>query len=180
MSTSLLEELKLDTWNPALTAAAQAVATDALEAGRLLYLPRLGLALLPNPQGKPRAWRVGEPSADRAARFHRRARRAWPGEARLLRALRVTKRRRSEYDHLMLQLHDRVKADASYQQQAPQGRIDFPVGSTWIVFSDQVLHAAMSGQFVMEETLMLPVSGMRAPETSPIRVLERMTGQRLA
>src|SRR5216684_1259545 len=71
-----------------------------------------------NPDGKPRAWR------------------AWPGEARLLRALRVTKRSRSEYDHLMLQLHDRIKADAGYQQQAPQERIDFPVGSTWIVFSD--------------------------------------------
>ena len=77
-------------------------------------------------------------------------------------------------------MHDRVKADAGYQQQAPQERIDFPVASSWIVFSDQVLHAAMSGQFVMEETLMLPVSGMRAPETSPLRVLERMTGQRLA
>ena len=102
------------------------------------------------------------------------------GEAQLLRALHVTKRSRSEYDHLMLQLHDRVKADTSYQQEAPQERIDFPVGSTWIVFSDQVLHAAMRGQFVMEETLMLPVSGMRAPETSPLRVLERIAGQRLA
>src|SRR2546427_8919938 len=50
MSTSLLEELKLDTWNPVLTAAAQAVATDALEAGRILYLPRLGFALLPHEQ----------------------------------------------------------------------------------------------------------------------------------
>src|SRR6267378_3090517 len=80
---------------------------------------------------------------------------AWESEAQLLRALRVTKRSRSEYDHLMLQLHDRVKADTGYQQQAPQQRIDFPVGSTWIVFSDQVLHAAMRGQFVMEETLML-------------------------
>src|SRR5256885_7524166 len=50
MSTSLLEELKLDTWNPVLSAAAQAVATDALEAGRILYLPRLGFALLPHEQ----------------------------------------------------------------------------------------------------------------------------------
>jgi len=294
MSATLLEELTLDAWNPVLTAAAQAAATDALEAGRILYLPRLAFALLPheqrflsaewsdgetkninlrggerrlrgarggsedlarmqammerfssrcatligallphyvphltlastsfrpcevagrkssyrkddarlhtdafpsnptggarvlrvftniNPEGKPRAWRVGEPFADMAARFLPRARRAWPGEAQLLRALRVTKRSRSEYDHLMLQLHDRVKADTGYQQQAPQQRIDFPVGSTWIVFSDQVLHAAMRGQFVMEETLMLPVSGMRAAETSPLRVLERITGHRLA
>src|SRR3989442_1764978 len=115
-----------------------------------------------------------------AARCARRGRGAWAGEAGLLRALRGTRRSSSEYDHLTLPLHVRVKADAGYEQQAPQERIDFPVGSTWIVFSDQVLHAAMSGQFVMEETLMLPVSGMRAPETSPLRVLERMTGQRLA
>src|SRR3981081_795515 len=83
-----------------------------------------------NPRGKPRAWRVGEPFADMAARFLPRARRAWPGEAGLLRALRVTKRSRSKYYHLMLQLHDRVKADTGYQQQDPQERIDFPVGST--------------------------------------------------
>src|SRR5213593_506879 len=242
MSATLLEELTLDAWNPVLTAAAQAAAIHTLEAGRILYLPRLGFALLPheqrflsaewsdgetkninlrggerrlrgarggsedlarmqammerfssqcatligallphyvphltlastsfrpcevagrkssyrkddarlhtdafpsNPTGGARVWRVGEPFADMAAKFLPRARRAWPGEAGLLRALRVTKRSRSEYDHLMLQLHDRVKADAGYQQQAPQERIDFPVGSTWIVFSDQVLHAAM-------------------------------------
>src|SRR5712691_235841 len=47
---SLLEELKLDTWNPVLTAAAQAAAIDTLEAGRILYLPRLAFALLPHEQ----------------------------------------------------------------------------------------------------------------------------------
>jgi len=208
MSTSLLEELKLDTWNPVLTAAAQAVATDALEAGRILYLPRLGFALLPHEQRFLSAeWSDGETKNINLRGGERRLRGARGGSedldlmqammerfssrcATLIGALlphyvphltlASTSFRPCEYDHLLLQLHDRVKADASYQQQAPQERIDFPVGSTWIVFSDQVLHAAMSGQFVMEETLMLPVSGMRAPETSPLRVLERITGQRLA
>src|SRR5256885_3367581 len=50
MSATLLEELTLDAWNPVLTAAAQAVATDALEAGRILYLPRLAFALLAHEQ----------------------------------------------------------------------------------------------------------------------------------
>src|SRR5260370_34791455 len=50
MSATLLEELTLDTWNPVLTAAAQAAATDALEAGRILYLPRLEFALLSHEQ----------------------------------------------------------------------------------------------------------------------------------
>src|SRR6267142_314454 len=48
MSASLLEELKLDAWNPVLTAASQAAAIDALEAGHILYLPRLGFALMPH------------------------------------------------------------------------------------------------------------------------------------
>jgi hypothetical protein len=80
----------------------------------------------------------------------------------------------------MLELHDKAKADDLYQQRAPQARVEFPAGSTWILFSDQVSHAAMSGQHMMEQTLMLPVAAMRDPETSPLRVLERMTGHPLA
>src|SRR5216684_1382117 len=169
MSTSLLEELALDAWNPVLTAATQAAAIDTLEAGRILYLPRLRFALMPHEHRFLSAeWSDGD-----SKNINLR------GGGRLLRALRVTKRSRSEYDHLMLQLHDRVKADVDYQRRAPQEQIDFPIGTTWIMFSDQVLHAAMSGQFAMEETLMLPVNGMRAPESSPLRVLERMTGHLL-
>src|SRR5678816_4374231 len=43
--------------------------------------------------------------------------RAW--EPAVLAALRVTKGARSEYDHLMLGLHDRAKADADYQARSP-------------------------------------------------------------
>ena len=133
-----------------------------------------------NPDGEPRAWRVGEPFPDLARKLLPRARRAWPGEAALLRALRVTRRLRSGYDHLMLELHDKAKADDLYQRRAPQQRVEFPAGATWILFSDQVSHAAVSGRHMMEQTLLLPVAAMRDPETSPLRVLERMTGQPLA
>lgn len=133
-----------------------------------------------NPHGKPRSWRVGEPFADMAKKFLPRTRRAWPGEASLLRALRITKRRRTAYDHLMLELHDKVKADLDYQQSAAQQHIDFPPGASWIVFSDQVLHAAMAGQFMMEQTLMLPVNNLRNPESSPLRMLEKIKGCALA
>src|SRR2546422_11733994 len=61
MSATLLEELTLDAWNSVLTAAAQAVATDTLEAGRILYLPRLEFALLPHEQRLLSAeWSDGE------------------------------------------------------------------------------------------------------------------------
>ncbi|MCC7547935.1 MAG: Kdo hydroxylase family protein [Burkholderiales bacterium] len=132
-----------------------------------------------NAQGRPRVWRVGEPFGDMAARILPRARRQWPGEAALLHALHVTKKRRSQFDHFMLELHDRTKADLDYQRDMPQQRVEFPPGSTWIVFSDQVLHAVLSGAMMMEQTWMLPVAALRHPERAPLRVLESMVGRAL-
>jgi hypothetical protein len=103
----------------------------------------------------------------------------WPGSAHLLRLFRITRTRRSAYDALMLQLHDLMKADADFQAHAPQTSIEFPAGSTWMAFTDQVSHAAMAGQYQLEQTFLLPVAAMREPERSPLRVLERMTGRRL-
>ena len=82
--------------------------------------------------------------------------------------------RRSAYDALMLQLHDRMKADLEYQTKAPQTAIDFPAGSTWIAFTDRVSHAAIAGQYQLEQTFLLPVDAMEQPERSPLRFLERM------
>ena len=132
-----------------------------------------------NPAGIPRVWRVGEPFAAAAERFLPKIPRPWPGSAQLLHALGITKRRRSEYDHIMLQLHDRMKANVDYQASSPQEEIRFPPGSTWICFSDQTLHAAMSGQFMFEQTFHLPITGQYHPETSPLQVLERLRGHKL-
>jgi 3-deoxy-D-manno-oct-2-ulosonic acid (Kdo) hydroxylase len=62
-----------------------------------------------NPDGRPRSWRVGDSFAALAARFSPSLRPPWPGHGALLEALRVTKSRRTAYDALMLQLHDRMK-----------------------------------------------------------------------
>ncbi|MED5621197.1 Kdo hydroxylase family protein [Ideonella sp. BN130291] len=132
-----------------------------------------------NPHGEPRAWRVGEPFEAFARRFLPTTRRPLPGSAWLLHRLGVTKAQRSEYDHLMLQLHDHVKADMGYQRSASQRAINFAPGTTWLVFSDQVLHAAMSGQYMLEQTLYLDVEHQLQPHTSPLRTLERLTGRPL-
>lgn len=132
-----------------------------------------------NPVGVSRVWRVGEPFEDAAKRFLPQIPRQLPGSAWLLHALKITKRARSEYDHIMLHLHDRMKADLDYQKNAPQQTVDFLPGSTWVCFSDQVLHAAMSGQFMFEQTFHLPISGQYHPEFSPLKVLERLTERRL-
>ena len=53
-------------------------------------------------------------------------------------------------------------------------------GSTWIVQTDSVSHAALSGQSMFEQTFLLPVEGMLDPARSPLRILERLAGRRLA
>lgn len=132
-----------------------------------------------NPEGKPRTWRVGAEFEPIASRFAGALSMPWPGSAAVLRAIRVTKSRRSPYDALMLQLHDRMKEDEEFQKTTPQTRFDFPAGSTWLTFTDAVPHAAMAGQYQLEQTFLLPVASMIDEQRSPLRVLERLKGQRL-
>ncbi len=132
-----------------------------------------------NPHGAPRVWRVGEPFEQMAKRFLPRIKPQLPGAAWLLEQLRITKSRRSEYDHLMLHLHDGMKADLDYQQSCPQQTMPFPAGSIWVCFSDQTSHAVMSGQFMLEQTFFLPVRAMAEPECAPLGILERLTGRAL-
>jgi len=132
-----------------------------------------------NPDGRPRSWRLGEPFEEVAQRFGDRLRIPLPFSLELLRLTGITKSRRSAYDALMLQLHDLMKADLAYQARAQQMPIDFPAGSTWIGFTDQVSHAAMAGQYQLEQTFLLPVDAMERPEGSPLRVLERLKDRRL-
>lgn len=132
-----------------------------------------------NPTGVPRVWRVGEPFDVVARHFLPRAKKYHPAIATLLQLCRVTKSRRSEYDHLMLQLHDLMKSDLDYQQDAHQITMPFAAGSVWICFSDQTSHAVMSGQYMMEQTLHLPIAQQYDPGSSPLAILARLTGRAL-
>ena len=132
-----------------------------------------------NPEGRPRSWRIGGDFEEVARRFAPQLRMPLPGSRQLLRLLGMTKTTRTRYDAVMLQLHDRMKADADFQAHAPQTPVEFPAGSTWIAFTDQVSHAAMAGQYQLEQTFLLPIDAMSAPERSPLRVLETLKGRRL-
>lgn len=132
-----------------------------------------------NPAGEPRVWRIGEPFEAVAQRFLPRAKAYSVWQARLLNALHITKSLRSEYDHLMLQLHDGMKADLDYQRVAPQITMPFPAGSVWVCFSDQASHAVMSGQYMMEQTFHVPVAQQYDPAASPLSILTRLTGRNL-
>ena len=117
--------------------------------------------------------------APHARRFLPRAKPYSHWQARMLRALRVTKSLRSEYDHLMLQLHDGMKSDLDYQKNADQQTVAFPAGSVWVCFSDQTSHAVMSGQYMLEQTLHLPAARQYNPDSSPLAILSRLTGRQL-
>ncbi len=133
-----------------------------------------------NPYGKPRVWKVGEPFSEMAKKFIHKVPRYSRTKAKLLNLLGITKSIRGEYDHTMLHLHDLVKADADYQHNAPQMTFEFPANSTWIVYSDQVLHAVLSGQYMMEQTLHLPPDQLYYPEASPQKVIEKILNKNIS
>ena len=132
-----------------------------------------------NPHGVPRVWRVGEDFETIARRYLPQAKpyRLW--QAKVLNAVHATKSLRSEYDHLMLQLHDLMKFDEAYQKNGTQVTVPFPPGSVWVCFSDQATHAVMSGQFMMEQTLYLPPGKEVDPQASPLAILTRLMGRPL-
>lgn len=132
-----------------------------------------------NPDGVPRVWRVGEPFEQVAQKFVPRARPFVAWRAKALSLLQVTKTERSEYDHLMLQLHDGMKSDMAYQEKAEQITMPFAAGSTWVCFSDQTSHAVMSGQYMLEQTFHMSVAKQYDPAASPLAILAKLTGRPL-
>ena len=127
-----------------------------------------------------RHWEVGEPFEAFAAKFAAAIRPHFPGKSWAYAKLGVTRGRRSAYDEMMLSLHDAAKRDARYQKTAPHTALEFPPGSCWLVYTDQVLHAALKGEFALEQTFHFDVAQMGEPDTAPIKVLERLTGKALA
>ena len=128
----------------------------------------------------PRRWHVGEPFEDFAQHFLPRVKPHLPGKSWLYDRLGVTRGRRSRYDELMLSLHDAAKLDSRFQADSPHEGIEFPPGCCWLVFTDMVLHAALGGEFALEQTFHLDVDQMAEPARAPVKVLERLSGKTLA
>lgn len=99
---------------------------------------------------------------------------------RFLRACGVRGADRSAYDRFMLSFHDYMKESQDLQQSYPKVRLEFPPGSVWMCFTDSVPHAVLSGQFALEQTFLVPIKAMVAPDKAPIRVLEKIAGRPLS
>ena len=132
-----------------------------------------------NPNGQPRVWRVGEPFETVAKRYLPKISPYSPLKAKLLNAVGATKSVRSEYDHLMFNLHNLMKEDEQYQQNGTVATQEFPPGCVWVCYADGAAHGVMSGQYMMEQTLHLQPGGELNPETSPLAILTRLMGHPL-
>jgi len=125
-----------------------------------------------NPYDEPRVWHIGEAFTNVLKTFSPKLPPYSKAKATLLHLVKATKTKRSAYDHYMLHMHDTMKLDDDYQQSLKKQRIDFPTHSTWLVFTDHVSHAALSGQFLLEQTFYLPVHVMQNPALSPLKQWE--------
>ncbi|MFZ0480002.1 MAG: Kdo hydroxylase family protein [Terriglobales bacterium] len=128
-----------------------------------------------------RVWVVGERFPELARRFaysaglekYANQSPLWAGFKRGLSRAGLPLPDPAPYDEFMLHFHDWLKENAEFQQSKEgKEQIAFPPMSTWLVYTDGVPHAALSGQFAMEQTFIIPVEALVAPEASPIRVLE--------
>jgi hypothetical protein len=61
------------------------------------------------------------------------------------------------------------------QAECRKEYLQFPTGSSWMVYTDMVPHAVLSGQYALEQTFLVDHRAMVAPESSPLSVLEAMT-----
>lgn len=87
--------------------------------------------------------------------------------------------KRSPYDEFMMRFHNFLKENARFQAECAKYPWQFPSGSSWMVYTDTVPHAVLAGQYALEQTLLVEPDALVAPETSPLKVLERIAGTAL-
>src|SRR5882757_1565771 len=83
--------------------------------------------------------------------------------------------KRSPYDDFMMRFHNFLKENADFQAECRKEYLQFPAGSSWMVYTDMVPHAVLSGQYALEQTFLVEHGAMVSPESSPLSVLEAMT-----
>jgi hypothetical protein len=132
-----------------------------------------------NPNQQDRIWRIGEDFESVARRFVSSIPTHFWVSGWIMEKIGATKGFRTLYDNAMLSIHDAMKMDGQYQQDVVQNEFRFPAGSTWIVYTDHVSHAAIAGQHAFEQTFYLPVSAMADQSKASLRILERLTGNAL-
>ncbi len=80
----------------------------------------------------------------------------------------------SPFDREMRRFHNYMKDTPAFQQQQEgHQEFRFPPFSAWMVFTDTVSHACLSGQFAFIHTCIVPLESCRLPEIAPINLLRQ-------
>ena len=83
----------------------------------------------------------------------------------------------SPYDRVMRRFHNYMKDTASFQQEvAGHQEFRFPPYSAWMVFTDMVSHASLSGQFAFVHTSIVRLANCRKPQLAPYNILREPVG----
>jgi hypothetical protein len=133
---------------------------------------------------KNRVWLAGLPFVPLAEQYAEEAGlKQYAGKSAAVRGLLgsfTAKARRSTYDTFMLHFHDWMKENSALQSGMPRVQVEFPPNTTWLVYTDTVPHAVLSGQMALEQTFLIPIEAMVTPQVAPLRVLERLAGCAMA
>lgn len=80
----------------------------------------------------------------------------------------------SPYDRAMRRFHNFMKDSPEFQRD-PEGHQEFRFKpfSAWMVFTDVVSHACLSGQHAFVNTFLIRLQSCRLPELAPINILRR-------
>lgn len=97
----------------------------------------------------------------------------------MARTLHIPGVNRPPYDELMHRCHNAMKEDATFQETTPKHRWEFPPNSSWMVFTDCVSHAVLSGQYALEQTFLIPQLALVEAKRSPLAILENLAGNSL-
>ena len=110
--------------------------------------------------------------------------RRWPYKSlhqirRVLRRMGLPLKDRSPYDRFMLLFHDYLKRNEKFQKTCPKYHWSFAPNTTWLVFTDMVPHAVLSGRFALEQTFIIPRRVLLRPDFAPVHILESLAGVEL-
>jgi len=78
----------------------------------------------------------------------------------------------SPYDRAMRRIHNYMKDTESFRADLTGYKeIRFPPYSAWSVFTDGISHSAVSGQFALITTILVPLGNFSRPELAPYNIL---------
>ena len=78
----------------------------------------------------------------------------------------------SPYDRTMRRFHNYMKDEPAFRDDTSKEKeIRFAPFSAWMVLTDMVSHASLSGQYALVNTFLLRLASCRLPEFAPYRIL---------